>query len=200
MLQTAIRGGNRGGHFGSCQLSRRCARTSSKRNGFGQFCYGRKGPPTRLPMTCRSPRAQRRGISRIRFFHSPGSDAAHTSTSASITCPRGVRGLTRKTPGLERPASRNSPKCLGIVRKSWVTRIRSCSAARAKTSGSRIASQGVRTRNRSRVPVANTRTRLRDGGWHPPGSGPSVSVTAPAIDGACAPTSLSDREALGALR
>jgi hypothetical protein len=26
-----------------------------------------------------------------------------------MTCARGVRGLTRNTPGLERPASRNSP-------------------------------------------------------------------------------------------
>ncbi len=39
------------------------------------------------------------GISRIRFFHSSVSEAAHTNTSSSITSASGERCFTRKTPG-----------------------------------------------------------------------------------------------------
>jgi hypothetical protein len=48
------------------------------------------------------------GISRILFFHSSASDAAHTSSNDSITSATGVRCFTRNTPALEPPASRNS--------------------------------------------------------------------------------------------
>lgn len=41
------------------------------------------------------------GISRIRFFHSSASEAAQTSSSASITSATGVCCFTRNTPALE---------------------------------------------------------------------------------------------------
>ena len=50
-----------------------------------------------------------------------------------MTDASGVCCFTRNTPGLEPPAARNSAKRFGMVRKSWVTRMRPCEAAIPRT-------------------------------------------------------------------
>jgi hypothetical protein len=83
-----------------------------------------------------------------------------------MTCANGVRCFTRNTPGLEFPAERNSAKSFGMVRKSWVTRMRPCAAAIANTSGhSRHAvSRHEPRRSQSPVRVVRSRRRSRDRG------------------------------------
>ena len=58
------------------------------------------------------------------------------STSSSMTSPTAEDCFTRKTPGLELLAPRNSPKCRGMVWKSCDTRMRFWPAAKASTVGS----------------------------------------------------------------
>jgi len=99
-------------------------------------CRTRIGGVSIWPPGARPGTRYRSGISRIRFLHSSASDAAQTSSSASITSATGVCCFTRNTPALEPPAARISPKFCGMVFQSEVTRTRPSAAARAGTSRS----------------------------------------------------------------
>ena len=75
------------------------------------------------------------GILAIRFRQSSARSSAQIRINASTTARIGAFwGIT--APGLLPPNATNEASAFGIVRLSWLTRIRDCDAARCKTTSS----------------------------------------------------------------
>ena len=89
--------------------------------------------------------ADQKGIFAIRFIHSSGRLSAQMRIRVSATLRTGACcGMPSRTPGLLPPRLMNSAKHGGIVRLSWLTRIRRCSDARRNTnSSSRLSNPAV---------------------------------------------------------